>query len=88
MPTTTVRGKGDAVALEQPGRGRGPGEAFPAFAAHFGQGGGQVQREFVRFGVLAGVVTAPAVVAEVGKLGDVAVEAKLRSRNIAGKTEQ
>ena len=78
---------GSAAALEHGGRRRGPCVAFPAFGANLGKGGRYVQRELVRFGILAGVIAAPAVVTEVGQLRDVAIRkgalAEHRRENVA-----
>ena len=62
----------DAAFVEgapQPGR---PGVPLPALLPHFGERRRQVEGELVRLRVLAGVVAAAAVVAEVGELRDVA----------------
>ena len=66
-------GDGDAVLLEGPACRLREGEVFPAVLPDIGQRLRQVQVELVRGGVLAGVVAAAAVVAEVRQLREVAV---------------
>jgi hypothetical protein len=76
-----------AAAMEGPRQRSGPGQPLPAVLPDLGQHGGDVHRELVRRCVLAGVIAAAAVVAEIGELGDVAVgEGPLRL--IAGNTAQ
>ena len=65
-------GHGDAMGLEQPRQGAGAGQALPAFHPHLGRSRRYVEGEFVRRGVLARIVTASAIMAEVGQLRQVA----------------
>ena len=64
---------GKAAALEQACGGAGKGQIVPAFLPDLRQGTRQVQREFMRLGVLAGVIAPSAVVAEVGQLHHIAI---------------
>ena len=67
------RAQGHAAAVEQAAERSRPGIALPAFGADFGQGRGDVQGKGVRLGILAGVIAAAAVVAEIGQLREVRV---------------
>ena len=66
-------GHGDAMGLEQPCDGLRAGQPLPAFHSDFGQSRRDVQVELMRRGVLAGIIAAPAVVAEIGQLRQVAI---------------
>ena len=50
-----------------------PDVVLPAFGTDLRQGAGQIEGKFMRFGVLAGVISATAVVAQVCDLRDVRV---------------
>ena len=56
---------------------------FPAVMPHLVQRFGQVQVKFMGIRVLAGIVTSPTVVTQIGQMRDVAI-----ADVIVGKTEQ
>ena len=62
------QGQGQAVFLVQLAHGGRPGIVGIGLAAHFGHGLGDVDAEFVRRCVLAGVQAGAAVVAEIGQV--------------------
>jgi len=50
-----------------------PRQPFPAVLAHLGQGSREIQGKFMRLGILARIVAATTIVAQVCEMADIAI---------------